>query len=116
MAYNTGKLVKKFFKAFLRITITPNLAKLFQEIESSKKITLTQKEKESIMALYPPVVINKYPDEFTCTCSITREATAVTQMVLSIVNLSAYTRLHILNAKYTKITVEADKLTILNTI
>lgn len=101
---------KKLFKSFLRITITPNLLNVFKEIETSKGRSLTKKEKESIRDLYPPVVINKYPDEFTCSCNITREATAVTQMVLSITNLSAYIRLHLLNAKYNKITVEAGYL------
>ena len=100
----------KLFNKHIRVTIFPDLNPLFLEKSNSLGRELTYKEKLAIQELYPPVVINKYPDEFTISCSIIRESTAVTKLVLDILNLSAVTRLHVLNAKYKRITVEAGYL------
>lgn len=100
----------KLFKRHMRITIFPNLYDLFLEREENLGRKLTEAEKHEIQGLYPPVVINKFPDEFKVTCSIIRSSTAVTQLVLDVTNLSAFIRLHILNARYNRITVEAGYL------
>lgn len=103
----------KLFKRHLRITIYPDLGKLFLQREENLGRKLTEEEKYDIQDLYPPVVINKYPDEFTVSCSIVRAvqpAHLATQLVLDVTNLSAFTRLHILNAQYKRICIEAGYL------
>lgn len=98
------------FKPTLRITIYPDLAKIFEEYTSRRGTDLTSEDKLKIQNMYPPIVLNKYPDEFSCNCSITRKVGAVSELILEVLNLSAYSRLHILNANYKCITVEAGYL------
>lgn len=100
----------KLFKRHLRITIFPDLNPLFEQRKKALGRELTNDEKLGIQELYPPVIINRYPDEFTVKCSIVRESAKTTQLVLDIVNLSAFIRFHILNAQYKRITVEAGYL------
>lgn len=100
----------KLYNRMLRITIFPDLSSKFKQREEALGRSLTYEEKLDIQALYPPVIINRNPDELKASCSIVRSSTAVTQLVIDIYNLSAAVRLHILNSEYKRITVEAGYL------
>jgi hypothetical protein len=100
----------KLYNRYLRVTIFPDLNPLFEKRAREIRRALTYEEKLKIQSLYPPVIINKNPDEFRVACSIIRESNKATQLVLEITNLSAFIRLHILNASYKRITVEAGYL------
>lgn len=100
----------KLYNRYLRVTIYPDLNPIFIQVQEELGRELTEDEKYVIQSYYPPVVINQNPDDFKMTCAIVRTVSKATQLLLDITNLSAFIRLHLLNAKYKRISIEAGYL------
>lgn len=101
---------EELYRPYLRIIILIDAKAYLKDIGVTDP---TQDQINKVQNMYPPIIINRYPDEFDISCTIeysTDSTNGYQNCMIDITNLSAYVKYQMLNKHYAKLKVQAGYL------